>query len=519
MVATLPSPPSSLAAVLDAASNPNVPLEKLARAVQADPAFSAMVLRVVNTAKYASNRGPITNLRMASMRLGVRALRNLAVCHAAQSVVSAKQLKGFDLQGFWEHSLQRAVAAEMLAERVPDLDPNEAFTAGLLLDLGVLAIVLQDTTRQGHYVNWKELDREQALAQEAERLGTTRAEVVRRLVAQWKLPDELGVPVAWAHAPDQAPAPLQPMCGLLTAADAVARALYRADTGDALQDARTALDQQLGWPDSSLEDILDPLGERVAEAARTMGFKVGAQPTLDTLLQAANRSLVDINLSYEDLVQKLEQTIAEKQRLAEELDVRNRELERISRTDALTGLPNRRVLFGDARTCVARAARYGTSMCVIVGDIDHFKKFNDTYGHVFGDEVLKAVAHCLQDAVRTADLAARTGGEEFALLLPDTDLAGARVVAERARRTIEDMRMESPSGKTVSVTMSFGLAMLGGPATTGADEEKMVTRIYQAADELLYEAKEGGRNCVAVRTRPVAWSRTLQSSVPRSIAV
>ncbi len=519
MAATLPSPPSSLAAVLDAANNPNASIENLARTVQGDPSFSAMALRVVNTARYAGNRGPITNLRVAAMRLGVRTLRNLAVCHAAQSVVSARQLKGFDLQGFWETSLQRAVAAEMIAEKVRGLDPTEAFTAGLLLDLGVLAIVLDNPVLADQFAIWRELSRTEVLEQETQFLDTTRAEVAGRLVKSWRLPDELGVPVAFAHDPNRAPAPLQKMCVVVAAADDVARTLYRADTGDALQLARTTLTKELGWPESTLEDVLDTLGERVGEAACTMGFKVGAQPTLDELLQAANRSLVTINLSYEELVRKLEQTIAEKQALAEELDQRNRELERISRTDALTGLPNRRVLFTDARVSVARAARYGTSMCVVVADIDHFKRFNDTYGHVFGDEVLKAVAQALHDVVREADLAARTGGEEFALLLPDTDIDGGYLVAERARRAVEGLILRGPKGAPVSVTMSFGVANIKGPVPTSPDADHMVTRIYQRADEALYAAKENGRNCVVVHRTPVGWSREVVSTAPTSLAV
>jgi len=518
MAPTLPSPPSSLAAVLDAASNPNVTIDKLARAVQGDPAYSAMLLRVVNTAKYAGRRGPITNLRMAAMRLGVRTLRNLAVCHAARSVVSAKQLGSFDLQAFWERSLQRAVAAEMLAARLPDVDDSEAFTAGLLLDLGMLALVLEDPARGAQYAGWKDLGRSDALSREQESFGSDRSEVARRLVVEWQLPDELGVPIAHADTPSQAPAPLQTMCAVVSAADAVARTLSREDTGRALQDARVALDRQLGWPESTLEDVIDALGERVEETARTLGIRVGVQPTLDAILQAANRSLVDMNVSYEELVQKLEQVIAEKERLADELDKRNRELQRISRTDALTGLPNRRVLFGDLRTQVARAARNGTSVCVVVGDIDHFKRFNDTYGHVFGDEVLKAVSGALGSAVRTADLAARTGGEEFALLLPDTDLDGGQVVAERARRAVEATTVDHGDG-AVSVSMSFGLAVLSGPMPGAVDHAAMVTRLYQAADEALYAAKAAGRNQVATQTQPVSWSLTVRSTHPSSMAV
>jgi len=504
MPPTLPSPPRSLAMVLEAASDPDVRLDTLAKVVQGDPGFASMALRVVNTARYQGRRGPITNVRMATMRLGVRTLRNLAVCHAAQSVVSAKQLGDFDLQGFWQTSLQRAVAAEMLADRFDGLDPSESFTAALLLDLGVLALVLEDPSRAEVLCRATDQARADSLVMETEAFGSNRAEVVSHLVRAWKLPEELALPITLVDDPRRAPTPLRRRCEVVRAGQALGAVLHRTDKKAALDEARGVLTKRMDVADDDVDALIDALGERVRDAADTMGFHIGPQPSLDEILQAANRSLVDLNLSYEELVRKLEQTIAEKQALAEELDRRNHELVRLSRTDALTDLPNRRVLFGTAADQVARTARYGTPVSMIVSDIDHFKRFNDTHGHVFGDVVLKGVAAALRDCVRQVDVAARAGGEEFALLLPDTDARGARAVAERARRAVAAIHLRSPEGHACRVTMSFGVATLDGSFDGPLDVDGMVTRLYQLADESLYEAKEGGRNRVAV-ARQVGW--------------
>ena len=497
MPPTLPSPPRSLAIVLEAAADPDVRLDTLAQVVQGDAGFAAMALRVVNTARYQGQRGPITSIRMATMRLGVRTLRNLAVCHAAQSVVSAKQLREFDLNAFWETSLQRAVAAEVIAERVGGLDPSESFTAALLLDLGVLALILENQARTGIIAQASDLSREKCLELEESNFGVTRADAVAELTKQWKLPEELALPIVLADEPRRAPAPLRSRCEVVRAAQALGSVLSRTDKKAALTEARGILRRNLDIEEEVVDELIDQLAERISESANTMGVRVGPQPSLDDVLQAANRSLVDLNLSYEELVRKLEEALAEKQALAEALDLRNKELIQLSRTDSLTQLPNRRVLFGAAADQVRRTARYGAPVSMIVADIDHFKKFNDTHGHVFGDVVLQAVAKSLAGAVRQVDVCARAGGEEFAMLLPDTHGRGAAAVAERARRAVAALRIQSPEGKPTRVTVSLGVATLVGPHQTNTfDVDVVVTRLYQHADEALYLAKTSGRNRV-----------------------
>lgn len=166
-------------------------------------------------------------------------------------------------------------------------------------------------------------------------------------------------------------------------------------------------------------------------------------------------------------------------------------LEEAAATDPLTGLPNRRAFQAALSSEHGRARRYSHPFSIVLGDIDHFKKLNDTFGHDFGDEVLVGVAHRLREGLREHDAIARWGGEEFILLLPETSIAGAAVVAEKLRRFVEELAFfpkESNEADPVKVTMSLGAA----ESTEGAD----VGAVVIAADKRLYLAKEGGRNRV-----------------------
>lgn len=165
------------------------------------------------------------------------------------------------------------------------------------------------------------------------------------------------------------------------------------------------------------------------------------------------------------------------------------ELERLANSDELTGLANRRCFMEALTREVERAGRYDRSLSLVLLDLDHFKKVNDTWGHAAGDDVLKEVARALRSVCRDIDLPARLGGEELVLLLPETDGEGARVVAERARERIEQARHERPDGRTFHVTASMGVVSLGSGAPT-ADA------LLQRADEALYAAKGRGRNRV-----------------------
>ncbi|MBF0502474.1 MAG: diguanylate cyclase [Candidatus Riflebacteria bacterium] len=168
--------------------------------------------------------------------------------------------------------------------------------------------------------------------------------------------------------------------------------------------------------------------------------------------------------------------------------VKNAKLYEQAITDGMTHLYLHRYFKQRLFDEVKRAARFDRHLAIVMIDIDHFKRFNDTYGHQMGDEVLKKVASLMRKAIRTHDLPVRYGGEEFALVLPETDMPGAVAVAERVRRSIEIEDLEF-QGKTIKISASLGVAVF-------PESAREMDTLIKAADVALYASKENGRNQV-----------------------
>lgn len=174
-----------------------------------------------------------------------------------------------------------------------------------------------------------------------------------------------------------------------------------------------------------------------------------------------------------------------------ELEASRKALAEQATTDSLTKLKNRRAFFENGTKALVMARRFVSDLSVILLDIDYFKKINDTYGHQSGDEAIVAVAYILMQMARAEDTVARIGGEEFAMLLPDTNRLGTAVLAERIRAAIE--REQFIIGdKIVPITVSIGIASFG------VDPAESIDQLLGVADNRLYLAKNSGRNRICV---------------------
>ena len=204
---------------------------------------------------------------------------------------------------------------------------------------------------------------------------------------------------------------------------------------------------------------------------------------------------------------------------ATELDLRLRrayEFEharRLANTDGLTGLYNHRFLQQCLAREIDRAERYGRPLSLVMVDIDHFKQFNDRFGHLAGDEALVAITETLVNVSRASDIVARYGGEEFVMVLPETSHEKAQLVAERARQCAERLDLEVCRGEPgYPLTVSCGVA----GRRVGETREALIGE----ADAALYEAKRAGRNCVRVAGEDASWSaEALESDMDVDLTV
>lgn len=245
----------------------------------------------------------------------------------------------------------------------------------------------------------------------------------------------------------------------------------------------------------------NPLTADCKDALRSAGITaIAVVPILlfdpqvgSMVLRVARRggSFSPAEISFCEIVAESAANALERADLIENIQRANRELQSLARTDGLTGLYNQRYFKERLEEEVSRAARYDFPLACMFIDVDYFKKFNDIYGHLVGDGVLKEISKRTSASVRTNDFVARYGGEELVILLPHTDRVGAIQHATRLLRTISDSPYpDVPNDK--QVTISVGISMLG------TDKTKTSEELLAEADAALYRAKEGGRNRVFI---------------------
>lgn len=221
---------------------------------------------------------------------------------------------------------------------------------------------------------------------------------------------------------------------------------------------------------------------------------VQEQEPVSAVLLVATAAVDSFSAHSIDLIQMIADQVAIRIDLAQA----HEQISRMTLTDALTGIANRRAFERGLAAMYERALRRHSPFSLIIGDIDLFKRINDSYGHPFGDQVIKQVAGQLSEVVRGGDLAARIGGEEFAVLLEDSDRAGAFEVAERLRTRVSRLQLHC-AGERVPLSISLGLVAF--PADT---EEAQA--LLNFADRALYRAKKAGRN------RTICWDSNFASS-------
>ena len=484
----LPVPPGIVMRVTQVAADPSTGAADLAKIIEQDPVLSAQILKAVNSAFYAP-RSRVKNVKRAVSFMGSNAVRNLVLCLAVRELFPDRD--DYPLEKFWESSLQRAAAARCLARRKGLPNVEEVFTQALCQDLGVLLHIQQNPKVAARLANALDRPAAERLKIEEYTDGKRHDDLAYELFQEWKFPEEIFLPVRYHHRPGAAPRQYADRAKISMAAETIADLMMVEDKQGSMHMVQFQL-RSAGMGTVQLKPLLDEIGRLVVDAAEMLGIKVSELPTYEEIAALASQGLATLNLSYQEMTSRLERSLEEQTEMAQELDKVNKDLEERASTDGLTGLSNRRAFDESLERELAQSQRQNKPLSLIILDVDHFKRFNDDFGHQAGDLVLKQLGGTLTASVRKSDLPARYGGEEFAVVMPFTNQAQAIGVAERVRSNVEQMRVPW-EGQMLKVTVSLGCTTVLGSRSDISPEATI-----KAADAALYEAKENGRNQVVL---------------------
>jgi two-component system, cell cycle response regulator len=462
--------------IVQAAVKPSATVTELITLCQNDPSFVSRVVAYVNSAGFGLSR-QVTGVQHAISLLGIRGTRNLAL---AMCVVDMTP-QGPHGDALLAVCLRRGVTAKLLAEKLGRSNVDDYFTLGLLLEVGLLVKARNALEAAADFARSPAHTRvmlERAGGQE------DHAKLGGRLARSWQLGEETANAILDHH---NRLTPSSPLGSAAWLVEQLAGVYESADVPESRVKAIEAA-STLDLPGSTVDEILKAIPPALTEAARQFGRELGPQVGLDTLLRDTKGALNELNKSYAETVNKLESLLKEREQLAAALKAADEKLATLALTDSLTGLPNHRAFREALVRDLARADRARAPLSLIVLDVDHFAQINQSYGNTAADMVLRAIAEVVQQAVRTSDVPARIGGEKFALILPNTNLQGAMVVAERARTQLLQRKFAAGSGE-FAVSASLGIAVTTGPGCRGREDALLV-----AAESGLQMAKQAGRN-------------------------
>lgn len=486
----LPSPPAIAAQILNTIQNEESSLDDLEKIITADPALTSKLLRIANSAFY-SLPYEVGNVNRALSILGTNVIKNIALSFVIASDLHEGEESSFDFDYFWRRSVTVGVAAELVMGLLPEKN-EDIFVTALLQDIGILIMYL---SKGSEYTAILEqclvnggtdlIRSEQKMYQfDHQQLGHT-------LLQSWGIPQSIVGPILYHHEPDLAPEEHQRTCSVLNMANLLGIIYSGTENAHNLQELQTKMADFFDITADQTRSLLDDVAEKSLDILNIFEIDPGQMKPYSQMLQEANDELGKLNISYEQLVLELKESKEKSERFANELRKANSRLEELAFRDGLTNLYNHRYFQEILGKEMARAKRYNDSLCLILFDIDFFKRVNDTFGHPGGDQVLIELAQAINKAVRPCDIIARYGGEEFAVILPQTSETGLKVFAERLRRcaaSVTTIIKKNP----VKITISCGGVHLS-PSDNVTQQEFINT-----VDSALFLSKDNGRNCVTI---------------------
>ncbi len=478
----LPSLPTVALQILELTRDDSATTADIAACVELDQALAAKILKTINSSFYGLST-PCPTITRAINYLGMNTVRSLVLGFSlVEKFGDPDGTDGFDMIAHWRRSMYGAVAARIIGPKFPGCDPDEAFIAAMLRDVGSLAatIALEDdylailSKAEGAHYNLAKL--------ETEALGVHHATLGAKLAHTWRVSDHL-VEAIKHHHDDPAILKDIPLikCVAFSSIAAATLSENKEDAGPARVQLRKLAESWFKMDQADVREFLDELKQRGGELARLFNVDIGPMPDIDALLEEAEQQKLKIQF--------------EQERESKQLRESNTELAKQRFTDGLTGAQNRAAFDQALAQAYENAQNAGQSFTIAFLDADKFKSFNDTHGHQAGDAVLIELAARMQRTVGETGGVFRYGGEEFAFICENLSIDDSIELAERVRTSIGNTPFNlSECAETpdeLPVTVSIGVAVYNDDSRTQFADP---AEILKAADDAVYEAKEGGRN-------------------------
>ena len=485
----LPSPPAIALRILDLVKRNDFSFHKLGEIIQADPALASRVLRIANSAFYGMTR-KVSNFDTALTVLGGNTIKNIALSFVIAQGFQGKRGDRFDFARLWRRSVTSAVAGQLIAAEI-GFKNDDLFIASLLQDVGIGAMFLCRKNEYLAVLDEKIVSGRPLTTVEREIFDFDHQEVGSELLKMWGLPESVYLPIRYHHDVDNAPPQMKKLCQVIGASDRISAVYYGSGTIRNFGMSREILCRTFDLNEEQVLGLIDEVAQKSEEALSQFNIESVKIQSYSEILQSANEELSRLNFSCESLIIDLSEAQKRAELLAAELKAANANLREAAFRDDLTGLYNHRYFHEALSGELASAERYRHPLSLIMFDIDNFKSINDTQGHQTGDMVLMAIGDYLLRTCRAADISARYGGDEFVVLLRDTDLDGARKRAESICSGLGSAPLEV-DGFSAHVTVSVGVA---------GYHQRMPVSKYQLidlADKAMYQSKTEGRNRVSI---------------------
>jgi len=463
---SLPSAPAVVLQILDLVQDSNISTPRLAKVIARDPALVAKILKVANSA-WCGVRHEIATLEQAVNLLGLNGIMSVALSFSLVQELRNIRETTFDYQSYWRRSVIAASATLAVGSSLKESSRDELFLAGLLQDIGML-IIGGAVPDYGKLVASAGREHERIVDLEREELGTDHARVGSWFLNEWGLPNMLVDAVYASHNLEGSTSFLAKSAAI---GSQIADIWINPDTDAATATASGTFINCLGLSPEKMDQVLIKTAEDIPEITQNLDITIGDLPSINRLLDQARQALADLHL----------QTIQEA-----------RSLSVLAQRDTLTSLYNRAYLNGALENLFVRSRTLSQPLTLIFLDIDRFKEINDTHGHHGGDAVLVSVSRMIRLVARHRDTVARFGGDEFVVLLNNTEEDTGGRIAERIRAAIAQNPHNIGNGKEINVTVSVGWTTMAPDSNISSARE-----LLDIADASLYAAKSTGRNRIS----------------------